>query len=296
MPAFNRAYCIKDSIRSALRQKESNFEIIVFDDGSTDGTADVVRSIGDKRIKIGRDPKNRGVNFSRNRAIEMATGEWLVLLDSDDKLTENAFEVMKRDISELSEDVALIFYGTKDRASGKMKSHFHKKKGIVSYDEWVGELTLKGEFLAMVRRKVFADEMFPEDMVAFEKYFWLKLFQKYKILIHNTVVRIYEADNNNRQTRQLMKPEWAEPRARSYKKFLDAFGTDMRRVNPKLYAHYLCVMAHLYFLSGNKVEGRKALKLATQNAPSLKTYGLIFTSYLGRWPFHLATKIAQRLV
>lgn len=295
-PALNRAYCVKDAIFSVLRQKDPNFEVIVFDAGSTDGTAEVARSIGDKRIKVGEYPKSKGVNFSRNRAIEMATGEWLVLLDSDDQLTENAFEIMKKDIAEIDENVALIFYGTKDRASGKMKSYFHVKRGFVSYDEWVGEIGLKGEFLAMVRRKVFDDEMFPEDMVAFEKYYWLKILEKYKVMVNNTAIRIYEADDDNRQTKQLMKPEMAEPRARSYKKFLTTFGDDMKRVNPKLYSHYLCVMAHLFLLSGNKKEGRKALKLAAKNGINLKIYALMLISYLGRWPFYMATRIAQRLV
>ena len=296
IPALNRAYCVKNAIFSVLHQKESNFEVIVFDAGSTDGTADTARSIKDNRIKVGEYPKSKGVNFSRNRAIEMATGEWLVLLDSDDQLTENAFEIMKKDIAKIDEDVALIFYGTKDRASGKMKSYFHVKRSFVSYDEWVGEIGVKGEFLAMVRRKVFETEMLPEDMVAFEGYYWLKLLQKYKVMVNNTVVRIYEADNKNRQTRQLVKSEWAKPRARSYKKFLNTFGDDMKRVNPKLHSHYLCIMSHLFFLSGNKKEGRNALKLAIKNGPSLKIYGLIIASYLGRWPFWVAAKIAQRLV
>lgn len=293
MPAWNRAYCIQDSIRSVLAQKWASFEVVVFDAGSHDGTAEAARALKDPRIKVGTHPVNKGVNFSRNRAIEMATGEWLILLDSDDKFTPDALEIISKDLKNLPSNVALIFYGTRDRATGKMKSTSTVDWGMVSYEDWLGERCIAGEFLPVVRRSVFKDEMFPEDMMGFEKYYWLKVAQKHKIMIHNIAIRIYEADDENRQTKKDLMPESAAPRARSYQKFLSTYGDDMKRVNSKLYAHYLSVMGHLFFLFGDRKSGRLALREAMKYDLGPKTLIVYAFSFLGKWPFYLATRIAR---
>lgn len=82
MPALNRSTVILKAIHSVLRQSYENLELIVVDDGSTDGTAIVAGSTGDDRVKvISRPPA--GVCAARNAGIEIAKGEYLAYLDSD---------------------------------------------------------------------------------------------------------------------------------------------------------------------------------------------------------------------
>ena len=294
MPAWNRAYCIQDSIKSVLRQNHKHFEVVVYDAGSYDGTADAVKALDDPRIKVGVNPVNNGVNFSRNRAAEMAEADWLVLLDSDDQLTEDAFDIMLKDIATVDDDVAIILYGTKNIRTNKAMSHFEDgEKGFPSYDDWLGEQKMKGEFLIVVRREEFNDKMFREDMVGFEKYFWLSIVKKKKAMVHNIVVRLYELEDENRETKKILTPEYAAPRADSYRKFMKEYGEDLRRVNPKLYAYYMSVMAHLLLSSGEKKAGRLALKDAMKHDFGAKTLGMYSLSFLGQWPFHLATRVVR---
>lgn len=86
---YNRASSIKECINSILSQNYSNLEIIVVDDGSTDHTSSIVKNMTDSRIRYYPNDKNRGINFSRNRALELSKGIYIAVLDSDDYAMEN---------------------------------------------------------------------------------------------------------------------------------------------------------------------------------------------------------------
>jgi GT2 family glycosyltransferase len=85
LPTYNRAYCLAETLRSIQTQTYTNWEVLVIDDGSTDGTADVVRALqkDDGRIKY-HHQSNTGVSGARNAGLRLAHGEWIAFLDSDD--------------------------------------------------------------------------------------------------------------------------------------------------------------------------------------------------------------------
>ena len=85
MAAYNGEPYVRDAIRSVLDQDFSDFELIVVDDGSTDGTAAVVTGFGDARIRYHRNERNLGQTPSLNVGVRMARGEYLARLDTDDE-------------------------------------------------------------------------------------------------------------------------------------------------------------------------------------------------------------------
>lgn len=85
IPSYNRRTLLLRAIDSVLRQDCPLFELLVVDDGSTDGTADAVRAIMDKRIRLIRENVQRGANAARNRGLLEAKAPIVCFLDSDDE-------------------------------------------------------------------------------------------------------------------------------------------------------------------------------------------------------------------
>lgn len=84
IPVFNGEPFLAEAIRSILVQSFSDFELLIIDDGSTDGSQTIVESFFDDRIRFLRNDINRGISFTRNRAIKEARGDYLAFLDADD--------------------------------------------------------------------------------------------------------------------------------------------------------------------------------------------------------------------
>jgi glycosyltransferase involved in cell wall biosynthesis len=84
IPTHNRRHLLGQAVRSALGQTDVEIEVLVVDDGSTDGTADAVARFRDDRIQLIRHPRPRGVALARNAGAEAARAAWVALLDDDD--------------------------------------------------------------------------------------------------------------------------------------------------------------------------------------------------------------------
>ncbi len=84
MPAYNSERFIGEAIDSILNQSYTNFELIIFDDGSSDGTRKVIESYNDSRIVKVLSDKNYGVVKARNEMIDRAKGKYIALMDADD--------------------------------------------------------------------------------------------------------------------------------------------------------------------------------------------------------------------
>ena len=84
IPLYNKEAEVAATLRSALEQSLRPLEVIVVDDGSTDGSADIVAAFRSPLVRLIRQP-NAGVSAARNRAIAEARGEYVALLDADDR-------------------------------------------------------------------------------------------------------------------------------------------------------------------------------------------------------------------
>jgi len=91
IPAYNNEHFIGFTLQSVLNQTYSNFEIIVTDDASTDGTVSVVKSFSDSRIRLVRNQVNLGMGGNWNKALSCAGGKYVKLLCADDAVYPDCF-------------------------------------------------------------------------------------------------------------------------------------------------------------------------------------------------------------
>ena len=107
VPVYNGEKYIAETIQSALDQTYKNLEIIVVDDGSTDSTADIVKSFNDERI-IYLHQQNSGANVARNYGINASKGEFIAPLDADDIWLPHKIEAQ---VNEFSKDpeIGLVY-------------------------------------------------------------------------------------------------------------------------------------------------------------------------------------------
>ena len=117
IPTYNRKKTLKKAIESVLSQTDRDLELIIVDDGSTDGTEKLVNEYKDARIKYFKR-ENHGIGASRNFGIDNASGEYLTFVDSDDYLDENFVKNMYKKAKEDKLDILVCDY-TNIYTSGK---------------------------------------------------------------------------------------------------------------------------------------------------------------------------------
>jgi glycosyltransferase involved in cell wall biosynthesis len=108
IPTFNRRSYIRRALDSVSAQTVPVDEVIVVDDGSTDGTAEAVQSWYGPRVRVVRQER-RGVSGARQRGIAEAHGEWIAFLDSDDEWTPERNRALLEAAGRVPPDVAWIF-------------------------------------------------------------------------------------------------------------------------------------------------------------------------------------------
>jgi len=109
IPAYNAERYIAKAIESCLSQSYAPREIIVVDDGSTDGTAEIAESFPSP-VRVIRLSENMGASVARNRGVQASTGDWLAFLDADDWFLPQKLELQRRCALE-NEQVVLIYAG-----------------------------------------------------------------------------------------------------------------------------------------------------------------------------------------
>ncbi|MFN9557622.1 MAG: glycosyltransferase family 2 protein, partial [Dolichospermum sp.] len=90
IPCYNCERFLQETLESVFQQTFTNYEIILVDDGSTDKTADIIKSY-DSKVRAEFTP-NRGASAARNLGTSLATGEFIQYLDADDLLLPDALE------------------------------------------------------------------------------------------------------------------------------------------------------------------------------------------------------------
>lgn len=198
IPAFNRASVIERAINSALNQTIAVREIIIVDDGSTDQTVAVVQKLAayNPLIILEQNPENRGAPFSRNRGAQLASGELIAFLDSDDRWLEDKLEKQLELISTKKTCAVFtnfVFMRGSQRRSGKVKEK-------VNLSDLFGRNILGGTSSVLVKKSAFEKVGgFTLELPSCQDWdLWLKLAQLTDLYCINEALVEYHTDGSQR--------------------------------------------------------------------------------------------------
>lgn len=210
IPTFNRVELVGRAITSALQQTLSPLEILVVDDGSTDGSADFINHHFPTVTLL--QQQNAGVSNARNTGINASRGDWIALLDSDDEWLPGKLLGQQQTLAQSSDcrlvhsDELWIRNGVRVNPMNK-----HRKSGGWIYPQCL-PLCAISPSAAVIRRDVFDDiGLFDESLPACEDYdFWLRFCAIEPVAFNQeTLLRKYGGHDD-----QLSRQHWGMDRFR----------------------------------------------------------------------------------
>jgi glycosyltransferase involved in cell wall biosynthesis len=265
LPTHNREKEISRAIRSVLEQSHSHFELIVVDDGSTDGTAAVVESFDDRRIRYIKHGERRGGGAARNTGIQAARHDYIAFQDSDDEWLPHKLATQVQRLERAPGEIGAVYCGYIRVDPGRSQSYFPQQRirdregdihAALLRENFVGTPTL------LVRRQCFERiGLFDERLPRFQDWeLMIRLAAAYRVgFISEPLLRAYYADDNisSAHDRSL-----AEAEALILEKHAGVFAA----AGGEILSYRLWHLAHLWFMCGEMAKGRKALRRATKVA------------------------------
>lgn len=197
-PTYNRAHLLRRVWDSLSRQTVPDFQWIVVDDGSSDGTAELLAALADPRIRCVRQA-NQGVNAARARGEREAAAPYVIFLDSDDELHgENALRTMLDEIRRAPPRVGVVYFGVVDGSGREPLYRVQGNRVVARYEDHVCETLFSGEFFPIYRRECLALAPWPVDVGGLECLRHWSLARHCDTLLIDTPTRVYhraEGDN-----------------------------------------------------------------------------------------------------
>lgn len=267
-PVYNREDCVARCIESVLNQKKSvlsqwEYEHIIVDDGSADRTSEIITSYANQSDKIIfiKFSANRGTNAARNAAIAKATGDFCIILDSDDYFLENALDTIDSCIQKKKVFLHYMFTPN-DRKDEFDKSDFLKNEQVITYQDMLSQ-KYTGDFIHVIKTEILQEFPFDESLRIYEGTFFLRFYREAKnICFINKLITIRERGRNDSVSREYIKTNCAaiEKASQACSVNIEWFKDDYLQFGllKILRAKYFQLL-HNYLLLGDYVNCKKVL-------------------------------------
>jgi glycosyltransferase involved in cell wall biosynthesis len=259
IPTYNRAALVRRALESVLSQDDGDFEIVVVDSASTDGTRDVVRETAarDARVRLICEETRRGVCPARNVAVDAATADWIIPLDSDDELAPGALALFRRKMAAFPQADHHRFMCRWD--DGSLSPRPPLREEVWDYHGYLrfidrcadGGIT---ESVSCVRRETFRWVRYPEDR-SYENLYHADFAARFLTATHPEVGRLYHTDAADQNSFAPNPGHWlrvAPDYARSLHQLLERHSAAMRQSAPRAYNELLRSAMKFDFMAGNR--------------------------------------------
>ena len=301
--AYNREDTIERCLRSCLAQTLQDFEIVVVDDGSQDGTGSVVQALQDPRIRLIRHDRNRGLEPTRATAVEHASGAWCVILDSDDELLPHALSRLQELIGELPAGVDII--RSRYQADDGHLAPSIIPDGITDYHGrlvWLetvsGGKAISTDAAHCMRTSMLKQHNYSSEIRGSQELWEMDLARITRSLWVPEVLALIHLDAANSMDRELNFRRLlsrnlgeAGDAYRMGERIVSVHGSELSRYAPTYHAWLLESLATKAFLAGERRAGVDNTRLAIRaGAPRLKMLATLVIGMTG--PYALAVSKA----
>jgi len=205
VPLYNKKNYIKSTIKSVLSQTFNDWELLIVDNGSTDGSIEEAKTIKDTRVKYLISPI-RGVCAARNYGLNFAKGEWIQFLDADDLLETSHLSNML-EVAECHPHADIIACGWQEfiddlpdkrvvkRPIGENTDSKLLRDGAIAYAPWAVHAAL------IKRITMTPDNYWPvtlDNYLAEDTVFWFNLITQFSVAYCNSAGALYRLQTNGR--------------------------------------------------------------------------------------------------
>jgi glycosyltransferase involved in cell wall biosynthesis len=278
IPTYNRKQSIGRSVKSVLNQTYQDFELIIVDDGSTDGTREVVAGFNDERIRYVRHEENKGEAAARNTGIKAARCDYIAYQDSDDEWLPEKLAKQMELLEHAPPEVGVIY-------TGFWKTQNHRRTYVPF--PWVNQKNgdihkelLKGNFVGspvvLIKKECFDRVgLFDErlcNLVDWEM--WLRISKHYhfRCVDEPLVVAHYDSGNVSDNPHSLIDAL----------ELVLAKNSSELKAKKKLLAYYRINIGNLLVISGEVKKGYRYILDAIRLYPfSMRLLSAAFLAFFG---------------
>lgn len=267
-PVYNREDCVSRCIESVINQMLKNvigggkIELLIVDDGSTDLTAEICAGYAknNPEIRFIKFKENRGTNAARNAAIHAATGDWIVMLDSDDYFVEDAIEYMESVIKLHPQYRHYMF--APDDVSYENSFFNNCRQKELHYEDFLHGSVNTG-FIHCIAAETMKKHPFDETVRIHEGVFFLSFYKEaQQMLFTNRVVTIRERGRSDSVTLEAVRTnrKLIERGVQANEIMLELFGEDMKQQNCKKQLSHLYTYLYDNYLLLSKYDKIESLE------------------------------------
>ena len=301
--AYNRKNYIKRCVMSCIEQDFQDFEVIVVDDGSSDNTFDILKSIDDKRLKIVRHPTNCGIPDARNTAILNSKGKWLISFDSDWEMLPGALGNLYKRTLTAPEDVGCI--GSSFIFDNGLVTPSFIPDTIIDYEGRIKWTEVEGgtDYCRCVKREIYDKVMWPKGIrLANDSLFALDFAKVTKQRIdRDYLAKQYTSLGSVTRgigvkgIKNLLKV--SSDNAYAFDELLRKHGETLNRIGPNLKYKFENSLAKCSFLSGNRVRGLKYILRCLRLYPySIRNWSILIFGLISKYLLAFVNIYSRKII
>lgn len=280
LTTYNRCELLPRAVQSVFDGGYQNFELIIVDDASQDGTQKLVEKLEDARIQYVRMSENGGVLRARNRGFDLANGDYVAILDDDDELVPGALSCV---IAKFEDSAAagadILWFDCRDVEAGHKSGSMPVSDGLIEFEDYLCG-RVRGDFWLVFRRIALENNRFDEELRAHESLLWLRIHRTHRAYYSPTTLCLkYREHGGDRLCDLSVRIKQLTYTTLALRRFIEEFGVGLQTSCPTLYGSRLAYLGLHQMAINEFAAGRVSIWQSLKYRFSLKYASFLIVSF-----------------